>query len=56
MFSTLLSLSFCVGRGLKNKSDVAMFCVKELFMFECTHSQVDIATECGVVSLILIFL
>ena len=46
---------FCIWRGFKNKSDVCHVLCVELFMLDVTHSQVDVKTEFGVVSLILVF-
>jgi len=42
-------------RGFKNKSDVCHVLYEKLFMSDVKHSQVDVYTESGVVSLILIF-
>jgi len=48
------SLGF-VLRGFKNKSEVCHVFCEELFMLGATHSQVDVETEFGALSLILIF-
>ena len=45
---------FCIWRGFKNKSDVCHVLCEEHFMLDGTHSQVDVETEFGVVSLILL--
>ena len=46
---------FCIWRSFKNKSNVChVFCI-DLYMLDVTHSQVDVETGFGVVSLILIF-
>jgi len=44
---------FCIWRGFKNKSDVTVF-REEFFMLDFTHSQADVETEVGTVSVILI--
>ena len=46
---------FCVWRGFKNKSDVWHVSCEELFMLGGKpYVQVDVETEFGVVSLILL--
>ena len=46
---------FCIWRGFKNKSDDCHVLCEELFMLDGRpHSQVDVETEFGVVSLILL--
>jgi len=46
--------TFCIWRGFRNESDVCHVLCEELFMLDVTHSQVDVETEFGVLSLILI--
>jgi len=50
------SLRFCIWRGFKTKSDVYHVLYEEFFMLDVTHSHVDVETEFGVVSMILIIL
>jgi len=49
---------FCIWRGFKTKSDVCHALCEALFMLDGrphnTHSHVDVETEFGVVSLILL--
>jgi len=47
----LFLFRFCVWRSSKNKSDVCHVLPEVLFMLNVTHSQVDVETEFGVVSL-----
>ena len=42
---------FCIWRSSKNKSDICHVLCEVLFMLDVTHSQVDVETEFGVVSL-----
>jgi len=55
MFPLLFSLRVCIWRGFKTKYDVCHLLCEEFFMLDITHSNVDVETEFGVVSLILIF-
>jgi len=55
MFSHLFLFRFFIWRGFKNKSDVCRVLCEELFVFDVTHSQIDVETEFGVVSLNLMF-
>ena len=48
-------LKFFIWKGVKNESDVCRILCEELFMLDVTHSQFDVETEFGVVSLILMF-
>jgi len=50
-----ISLGF-VFRGFKNKSNICHVLHEKLFMLDFTHNQVDVETEFGVFSLILVFL
>ena len=50
------SLRVCIWRGFKTKCDVCHVSCEEFFMLGVTHSHVDVDTEFGVVSPILIFL
>jgi len=50
------SLRGCISRGFKNKYDVCHVLYSVFFMLDVTHSNADVEPECGVVSLILIFL
>jgi len=52
----LFSLRVCIWRGFKTKFDVCHVLCEEFFTLDVTHSNVDLETEFGVVSLILIFL
>jgi len=45
------SLQVRIWRRSKNKSDVCHVLREVLFMLDVTHSQVDVETEFGVVSL-----
>jgi len=56
MSPPLFSLRVCIWRGFKTKYDVCHVLCEEYFMLGITHSNVDVETEFGVVSLILIFL
>jgi len=57
MSPPLFFVRVCIWRGLKTKYDVCHVLCKEFFMLDVTlHSSVDLETEFGVVSLILIFL
>jgi len=47
-------LGFVFGEVTKPNMTFITFCVKS-FMLDLTHSNVDVETELGVVSLILIF-
>ena len=51
----LFLVTFFIWRSFKNKSDVCHVLCEELFMLDITHSQVDVETEFGVVSLNLMF-
>jgi len=51
----LFLFRFLIWRGFKNKSDICRILCEELFMLDVTHSQVDVETEFGVVSLNLMF-
>jgi len=46
----------CIWRGFKTKCYICHVLCEESFMLDVTHSHVDVQTEFGVVSLILIFL
>jgi len=46
---------FCIWRGYKNKNNICHILCLELFMLDVTRSQVDVSTESGVASLILVF-
>jgi len=46
---------FCISRGFKSKSDICHVLCEELFMLDVTHRRVDVETEFGVVSLVLLF-
>ena len=52
----LCSLRVCIWRGLKTKCDVCHVLCEEFVILDLTHSYVDVETEFGVVSLILIYL
>jgi len=52
--STFLFL-LCIWRDFKYKSGVCHVLYEELFMLDGTHSQVDVETEFGAVSPILLF-
>ena len=52
----LFSLRICIWGGFKTKCDVCRVLCEDFFMLDVTHSHVDVETEFGVVSLILIFL
>ena len=47
----LFLFRFCIWRNSKNKSGVCHVLRDVLFMLDVTHSQVDVETEFGVVSL-----
>jgi len=47
----LFLFRFCIWRSSKNKSDVGHVLREAFFMLNVTHSQVDVETEFGVVSL-----
>ena len=47
----LFLFRFCIWRSSKIKSDVCHVLREVLFMLDVTHSQVDVETEFGVVSL-----
>jgi len=47
----LFLFRFYIWRSSKNKSDVCHVLREVLFMLDVTHSQVDVETEFGVVSL-----
>ena len=49
----LFSLSVCIWRGFKTKCDLCNVLCEEFFILDLTHSYVDVETEFGVVSLIL---
>jgi len=49
--SSLFLFRFCFWRSSKNKSDLCHVLREMLFMLDVTHSQVDVETEFGVVSL-----
>jgi len=49
------SLRVCSWRGFTSKCDVCHVLCEEFFMLDVTHSHVDVETEFGVGSLILIF-
>jgi len=51
-----VSLRVCIWRGFKTKCDVYHVLCKDFFMLDVTNRHVDVETEFGVVSLILIFL
>jgi len=51
----LFSLRVCIWRGFKTKYDVCHVLCQKFFMLDVTHSNVDVETQFGVVSLILIF-
>jgi len=53
--SSIFIFRFCIWRGFKNKIDFCHVLCEELFTLDGTHNQVDVDTEFGVVSLILIF-
>jgi len=55
MSPPLFSLRVCISRGFKTKCDVCHVLREKFFMLDVTHSHVDVETEFGVVSLILIF-
>jgi len=46
----------CIWRVFKAKCDVCHVLCEEFFMLDVTHSRVDVETEFGMVSLILLFL
>jgi len=46
----------CIWRGFKTKCYICHVLCEEFFVLDVTHSNVDVETEFGVVSLILIFL
>jgi len=50
------SLRVCIWRGFKTNCDVCHVLCEEFFILDVTHNHVDVETEFGVVSLILIFL
>jgi len=52
----LFSLRVCIWRYFNTKYDVCHVLCEEFFMLDVTHSDVDVQTEFGVVSLILIFI
>ena len=52
--SYIFLFRFCTWRGFKSKSNVCHVLCEELFMLSVTHSQIDVETEFGVVSLILL--
>ena len=52
---TVFSYGF-IWRGFKTKCDVCHVLCEEFFIFDVTHTHVDVEIEFGVVSLILIFL
>ena len=56
MSPPLFSLRVCIWRDFKTKYDVCHVLCEEFFMLDVTHSNVDVETEFGVVSLIRIFL
>jgi len=47
----LFLFRYCIWRSSKNKSDVCHVLRETLFMLNVTHSQVDVETEFGEVSL-----
>jgi len=47
---------FCIRRGFKIKCDVCHGLCEYFFILDVTHTQVDVGTEFGVVSLVLILL
>jgi len=47
----LFLFRICIWRSSKNKSDVCHVLCEVLFMLDVTHSQVDVETEFGMVSL-----
>ena len=49
--SPLFLFRICIWRSSKNESDVCHVLCEVLFMLDVTHSQVDVETEFGVVSL-----
>jgi len=55
MSPPLFSLRVCILRRFKTKCDVCHVFREDFFMLYVTHSHVDVETEFGVVSLILIF-
>jgi len=56
MFHPLFSLMVCIRRGFKTKCYVCHVLCEDFVMLDVTHSHVDVETEFGLVSLILIFL
>jgi len=54
--SPLFSFRVCIWRGFQTKCDICHVLCKEFIMLDVTHSNVDVETEFGVVSLILIYL
>jgi len=52
----LFSLRVYIWRGFKTKYDVCHVLCEDFLMLDVTHSNVDVKTEFGVVSLLLIFL
>ena len=56
MSPPLFSLRVCIRRGFETKRDVCHVLCEDFFMLDVAHSHVDVETEFGLVSLILIFL
>ena len=52
----LLSLRVGIRRGFKTTCDVCHVLCEDFFMLDIAHSHVDVETEFGLISLILIFL
>jgi len=49
-------IGVCIYRGFKPNRDVCHVLCEEFFMSDVTHSHVDVETEFGVVSMILLFI
>jgi len=55
MYPYVFLFKFFIWRGFTNESDVCPVLCETLCMLDVTQSQVHVETECGVVSLNLMF-